>query len=453
MRVLVIGGDATGMSAASQIKRKLRDGVDVTVLNHQRWTSYSACGIPYWVGGEVPGDADVLVARSPEEHRARGLDVRVGVVATAIDPHRQTVTVQGVDSPESAETLHYDHLVIATGAKSVRPGVPGIELPGVLPVHTIDDGIAAIDAMHRGAQRAVIVGGGFIGVEMAEATHLRGLDTVVIERAPEPMITMDPDMGTLIRAEMARLGVRFHGEEPLLEFVADADGQLAEVRTGKGEYPADLAFLGTGFQPRAELARDAGLPVGDFGGIQIDEQCRVVGYANIWAGGDCTEGHHRVSGRPTYLPLGSHANKQGRVIGLNVCGGKEVFPGVIGTAITRFMGVEIARVGLREAQARDFGMDVATATITANTTAGYFPDAQQMKVKMIGNRSDGRVVGCQIVGGRGAGKRIDSVATAMWNRMTAAEMINLDLAYAPPFSPVWDPVLVAARQLAAALEG
>ncbi len=452
MKVLVIGGDATGMSAASQVKRKLGDAVEVTVLNHQRWTSYSACGIPYWIAGEVDGGPDALVARSPEKHRANGLDVRVGVVATAIDPDAQQVTAESVENREDVEVFPYDHLVIATGAKSVRPDVPGIDLPGVLPVHTLDDGIAALDAFAAGARRAVVVGGGFIGVEMAEALCMRGLEAVVIERAPEPMITMDPDMGVLIHAAMENHGVVFRGSEPLVEFVAGDDGRIASVRTDSAEYPADVAFLGTGFQPRSELATAAGLPVGELGGILVDEQCRVVGRDNIWAGGDCTQGVDRVTGRPTYLPLGSHANKHGRVIGLNLAGGRASFPGVIGTAITKFMEVEIARVGLRESQARDYGLDVAAVTITANTRAGYFPGSSQLKIKMIGERGTGRVVGCQIVGGAGAGKRIDSAAVAIWNGMTAEAMIELDLAYAPPFSPVWDPVLVAARQLAGALD-
>lgn len=452
MKVLVIGGDATGMSAASQVKRKMRDGVEVTVLNQQEWTSYSACGIPYWIAGDAVGGPEVLVARSPQQHRENGLDVRIGVTATAIDVARQQVSAVGEGDSAPPQIFEYDQLVIATGASSVKPPLPGIDLPGVICVHTLDDGIAAIDALDRAPRRAVVVGAGFIGVEMAEACVARGLQTTVIDLAPEPMPTMDLDMGRLIRAAMTDRGVDFRGEEPAAEFLEGPDGRIAAVRTEKGEYPADIVFLGLGFRPRNELAAGAGLQLGEFGGIVVDEHLRVLGTDNVYAGGDCIEAIDRLTGKPTYLPLGTHANKHGRVIGLNIAGEPSRFLGVVGTAITRFVSTEIARVGLREAQAQQIGLDTEAVTITANTRAGYMPGASGMKVKMIGERGTGRVVGCQIVGGPGAGKRIDTAAVAIWNGMTAAGMIDLDLAYAPPFSPVWDPILIAARQLAGLLD-
>lgn len=452
MRLLVIGGDATGMSAASQVKRKLRDEVEVTVLNDQDWTSYSACGIPYWIAGDAVGGPEVLVARSPQQHRERGLDVRVGVRATEIDTAHRRVTAVSVAEPAETQQFDYDQLVIATGAATVKPPLPGIDLPGVIAVHTLDDGIAAIDALERSPGRAVVVGAGFIGVEMAEACVTRGLATTVVDMAPEPMPTLDADMGGLIRAAMTERGVDFRGGEPAVEFLEGPDGRVAAVRTDKGEYPADIVFLGLGFRPRSELAAGAGLQLGEFGGIVVDEHLRVPGTDNIYAGGDCIEAIDRLTGKPTYLPLGTHANKHGRVIGLNIAGEPSRFLGVVGTAITRFMSTEIARVGLREAQARQMGLDTEALTITANTRAGYMPGASPMKVKMIGERGSGRVVGCQIVGGPGAGKRIDTAAVAIWNGMTAAGMIDLDLAYAPPFSPVWDPILIAARQLAGLLD-
>ncbi len=450
MRVVVIGGDAAGMSSASQIKRKLGDDVDIIVLNEQDWTSYSACGIPYWVAGEVADGPEALIARSPDEHRSRGIDVRSRVRATAIDPDAQLVTAVSVDAPADEQQFAYDQLIIGTGAAPLTPPIPGIDLPGVHRVHTIDNGLAAIDALAEAPRNAVVVGAGFIGLEMAEACVMRGLATTVIDLAPEPMAVMDRDMGELIRAAMTEHGVDFRGEEPAVEFVADADGTVAAVRTAAGEYPADIVFLGLGVRPRNELAVAAGLPVGDSGGITVDDHCRVAGWSNIWAGGDCVENQHRVSGQPAYVPLGTHANKHGRVIGLNISGLDVTFPGILGTAITKFMDTEIARVGLSEQQAIDLGLDPVTATISSRTKPGYFPGSAPITVKVVAGAPECRLLGYQIVGGPGAGKRIDTAAAALWSGMTAADVVDLDLAYAPPFSPVWDPVQVAARRVMAA---
>lgn len=452
MRVLVIGGDATGMSSASQLKRRLGEAVDITVLNDQRWTSYSACGIPYWVAGEVAGGPESLVARSPEKHRDNGLDVRVGVRATVINPHQKQVSAVEIADSATSMSFDYDHLIVATGAGPLQPPIPGIDLPGVLRTHTLDDGLIAIDALEQMPRTAVVVGAGFIGVEMAEACVQRGLETVVLDLAPEPMAVIDTDMGALITESMKRHGVTFKGQEPATEFIAGPDGRVSGVRTANGTYPADIVFLGLGVRPRTELAVAAGLPVGRSGGIQIDDHCRVQGYENIWAGGDCVENHHRVSGEPAYIPLGTHANKHGRVIGLNLSGEDAVFPGIVGTAITKFMSTEIARVGLTEQQAERLDRNVATATISTTTKAGYFSDSESMHVKIVVDRDDGRVLGGQIVGGVSAGKRIDSAATAVWSSMTASEVLDLDLSYAPPFSGVWDPFQIAARRVLGKLD-
>ena len=450
VRVLVIGGDAAGMSSASQIKRKLGDDAEITVLNEQDWTSYSACGIPYWVAGEVADGPESLIARSPEEHRSRGLDVRSRVRATAIDPDAQTVTAAAVDSAADEQHFAYDQLIIGTGAAPLAPPIPGIDLPGVHRVHTIDNGLAAIDALAKSPKTAVVVGAGFIGLEMAEACVMRGLDTVVLDLAPEPMSVMDLDMGALIREAMSEHGVKFRGEEPATEFVAGEDGAVAAVRTASGEFPADIVFLGLGVRPRNELAVAAGLPVGESGGISIDDHCRVVGQTNIWAGGDCVETYHRVAGKPVYVPLGTHANKHGRVIGLNISGLDVVFPGILGTAITKFMETEISRVGLSEKQAIELGLDPVVATISSRTKPGYFPGSAPITVKVVASSNDCRLLGYQIVGGPESGKRIDTAATALWNGMTAAGVVDLDLSYAPPFSSVWDPIQVAARRVMAA---
>jgi len=448
MRILVVGGDATGMSAASQAKRRLGDDAQIHVFELQSWTSYSACGIPYWIGGQVADGPQSLVARSPQKHRANGLEVWTGAEVTAIDTSLQEVTVvcEGKTSAHS-----YDHLIYATGSVPLTPPIPGLDLPGVYRAQTLDDGIAAIEALERHPTNAVVLGAGYIGLEMAEAARDRGLHTTVLDLAAEPMRTLDPDMGELVRSAMESDGVVFRGDEAATEIVAGPDGRVSAVRTAHGEYPAEIVFLGLGVRPRTDLAAAAGLPLGEFGGVLTDDHQRVQGFDNIWSGGDCTEVMDRVAGVRRYVPLGTHANHHGRVIGLNLAGESETFPGVLGTAITKFQDTEVSRVGLREAEAAESGFDAVAVTITAATRAGYMPGVSKIHVKLIGERGTGRILGCQIVGGPGAGKRIDAVAVAIWNEMTAAEFLNVDLAYAPPFSPVWDPVLTATRRLLTAL--
>jgi NADPH-dependent 2,4-dienoyl-CoA reductase/sulfur reductase-like enzyme len=447
MRIVVIGGDAAGMSAASQVRRNVGAAARIIVLERQSWTSYSACGIPYWIGGQVEGGPDRLVTRSPEQHRANGLDVRTRTEAVSIDLAAGVVRAEAVGAGGSAGTFEYDHLVVATGAVPLVPAITGLDLPGVHRAQTLDNGLAAIASLALGPRRAVVLGGGYIGLEMAEAAMDRGLDTTIVDLSPEPMHTLDVDMGARIRAALTSAGVDFHGDEPAREIVAGPDGRVAAVRTDRGLYPADIVFMGLGVRPRNELAIAAGLPVGDFGGILTDDHQRVVGCDTVWAGGDCTEVMDRCVGRRRHVPLGTHANHQGRVIGLNIAGGDVAFPGVVGTAITKFQATEIARTGARVAEAADFGLDVVCTTIEAKTRTGYMPGVAPLAVKMIAERGSGRVVGCQIVGGPGAGKRIDTAATAITNRMTAEQIIDLDLAYAPPVSGVWDPIQIAARQL------
>jgi NADPH-dependent 2,4-dienoyl-CoA reductase/sulfur reductase-like enzyme len=444
LEVVVVGGDACGASAASSAKRALRDGAHVVVLERQQWTSYAACGIPYWMAGHVDGP-EALVARSPQEHRDNGLDVRTGWEATEIDPQGRTVTA--VELATGAEhELPFDHLVLATGATPIRPDLPGIDLPGVHGVQTLDDGLAILDSLADGVRRAAVVGAGYIGIEMAEALCQRGLTTTVVDLEPAPMSTLDPDMGALIAKAMAGMGIPYHGGAPVQALEAGQDGRVARVVTAEGSHDADVVILGLGVRPNAALAQAAGLPIGQRGGIRTDERMQVLGHERIWAGGDCVEVRDRVTGRDLHVALGTHANKHGRVIGTNIAGGDLVFPGVVGTAVSKLCELEVARVGLRESEARDLGFDVVAPRITASTRAHYFPGAGPIHVKVIAERGSGRMLGCQIVGQAGSGKRIDIAAAAIWNAMTVEEVTSMDLAYAPPFSPVWDPVQIAARK-------
>ncbi len=448
---MVVGGDAAGMSAASQARRlKGPDDLEIVAFERGHFTSFSACGVPYWVGGDVPERAD-LIARSPEEHRARDIDLRMRTEVVEIDVEGSRVRARDLEAGTESWTA-YDKLVIATGARPVRPDLPGVDAPGVHGVQTLDDGQALLDTLTATeGRRAVVVGAGYIGVEMAEALINRGYEVTVVNRGREPMSTLDPDMGRLVHKAMEGMGITMVDDAEVTALRTGDDGRVRAVATEDAEYPADVVVLGIGVTPETELARAAGLPVGDHGGLLTDLAMRVRGHADIWAGGDCVEVLDLVSGRERHIPLGTHANKHGQIIGANVGGGYATFPGVVGTAVSKVCDLEIARTGLREKDADRAGLQYVTVTVESTSRAGYYPGAAPMTVKMLAERRTGRLLGVQIVGREGAGKRVDIAAVALTAGMTVEQMTALDLGYAPPFSPVWDPILVAARKATAAV--
>ncbi|MEU9294761.1 FAD-dependent oxidoreductase [Streptomyces sp. NPDC048266] len=450
-RLVVIGGDAAGMSAASQARRLKEPGeLEIVAFERGRFSSYSACGIPYWVGGDV-SSRDELIARSPEEHRERAIDLRMRTEVTEIDVAGQRVRARDLEGGAEAWT-GFDKLVVATGARPKRPRLPGIDAPGVHGVQTLGDGQALLDSLDRApGRRAVVVGAGYIGVEMAEALLGRGYEVTLLNRGEQPMSTLDPDMGRLVHRAMDGLGITTVASAEVTKILTDEDGRVRAVATDGGEYPADVVVLGMGVEPETSLARAAGLPLGSHGGLLTDLSMRVRGHENIWAGGDCVEVLDLVSQRERYVPLGTHANKHGQVIGANVGGDYATFPGVVGTAVSKVCDLEIGRTGLREKDARAVGLGFVSVTVESTSRAGYYPGAAPMTVKMLAERRTGRLLGVQIVGREGAAKRVDIAAVALTAGMTVEAMTALDLGYAPPFSPVWDPVLIAARKATAAV--
>lgn len=318
-RLVVIGGDAAGMSAASQARRlKGPADLEITAFERGHFTSYSACGIPYWVGGQVAG-RDELIARTPEEHRARDIDLRTRTEVLELDLAGRRVRARDLDSGAESWTA-YDKLVLATGARPIRPRLPGIGAHGVHGVQSLDDGQRLMDDLERTrGRRAVVVGAGYIGVEMAEALVGRGFEVTVLHRGEQPMATLDPDMGGLVHTAMNGMGIRTVSRAEVTGILTDEEGRACAVATAAGdEYPADVVVLGMGVEPRTALARAAGLPLGDSGGLLTDLSMRVRGHEDIWAGGDCVEVLDLVAGRPRHIPLGTHANKHGQVIGSNV---------------------------------------------------------------------------------------------------------------------------------------
>src|SRR5215217_3178794 len=397
-RMVVVGGDAAGMSAAAQArKRRPPEELEIVAFERGRYTSYSACGLPYYAGDVVKDWRD-LVARTPEEHAEQDIEVRTGHEVEAIDLEGRRARVRDLDGGRTLEEP-WDVLVVATGSEPLRPPIDGIDLPGVYGLSVLEDGIRLREAVDAGPERAVIVGGGYIGLEAAEALVNRGIPTALVEAAPQVMGRIDPDMGELV----------------------------------------------------SQAVRDIGVELGPSGAIAVNPRLQAR-HDGVWAAGDCAEAQHLVSGKPVSYHLGTIANKQGRICGINIGGGYATFPGVLGTAVSKVCEVEVARTGLSEAELGPLGLQWEQAAVDSTTRAGYFPGAAPIRTKVLAERRSGRLLGAQIVGKEGAAKRIDVFATAIWNGMTAQDMVNLDLSYAPPFSPVWDPVLIAVRKLSEQVE-
>jgi len=444
-RLVVIGGDAAGMSAASQARR-LRGPQDLEIVafDQGNYLSYSACGIPYFVGGVVE-ELDQLVVRTAEQFSTKqDIDARIRHKVTEIDLDKGAVKVTDVD--EGTEAWEgFDRLLVATGATPMRPPLPHADAEGIFGVQVLDDGRAIFETMReRRPRRAAVIGGGYIGLEMAEAFKMRGLDVAVVEAASHPMPSLDDDIADLISDAMQGMGIAFHGSEPVEAFEVE-DGWVSGVVTSRRTIPADIVVLGLGVAPNVALAEAADIPIGPSGAIAVDRRMRT-GAEGVWAAGDCAEKFHRVSRSPVSIALGTHANKEGRVAGINLGGGYASFPGVIGTAVSKLCDTEVGRTGLNEDEAGAAGFSFITATVDSTTRAGYYPETQPIKTKLLAERTSGQLLGAQIVGKEGAAKRIDVLATAIWNEMSVDKLLNLDLSYAPPFSPVWDPVLIAARK-------
>jgi NADPH-dependent 2,4-dienoyl-CoA reductase/sulfur reductase-like enzyme len=437
-RLVVVGGDAAGMATASQVRR-MRPDVEIVALEMGNRTSYAACGIPYHVAGLVP-DVENLVARTPAEFRQRqNIDVRLRSEVTSIDVAGRSVEVRDLDAGRTY-ALGFDDLCIGTGAKAVRPPIPGIDADWVHVVKTLDDSSRLWELASGGTcHEVVVVGAGYIGLEMAEAFVAWGSHVTVVDAADQVMSTLDPDMAELVREAMVGHGIDVRLGAGVVGF-ADHKVVLAD-----GELPADLVVLGMGVVPNTALAADAGITLGHRGAIVVDGR-QATSADRIWAAGDCATSRHLITGDNIHVALGTVANRQARVAGVNIAGGEATFGGVVGTAITRVCTTEIARTGLSEAECRAAGMEFVVGTVESRTRAHYYPGSAPMTVKVLAAPGTGRVLGCQIVGGEGAAKRIDTMATAITAGFGVRDMVDLDLAYAPPFSPVWDPVVLASRQ-------
>jgi NADPH-dependent 2,4-dienoyl-CoA reductase/sulfur reductase-like enzyme len=443
-KLVIIGGDAAGMTAASKIRREQPER-EIIVFERGNHTSYSACGMPYYIGGQVESEEN-LIARTPEVFREKqNIDVRIRHEVIEIDVENKRVKVKNLDKEEDFRET-WDELLIATGASPIVPSMQGVDARGIFALSTLQSGIDVFNHIDKNHPlKAVVVGGGYIGIEMAEALLNRSMAVTLIDMAPQLMNTLDKDMADLILEYMKEQGVKVFLQEKLTKFEKDRNGNVKSVITDKQTIPADIVIMGMGVKPNSELAAKAGIKTGAGNAIQVNKRMETA-VPEIWAAGDCAESFHLVTQKQVHIALGTVANKHGLVAGINISGGKAEFPGVLGTAITKFNAMEISRTGLSEKEAKDLKIDYQAETITSVSPAGYYPGSEKISVKLLADRQTRRILGGQIVGFKGAAKRIDTIATAITAGMTAQQLIDLDLAYAPPFSTVWDPVQICARQ-------
>lgn len=440
-KLVVIGGVAAGMSAASKARRT-NPNLNITVYTDEEYISYAGCGLPYFIGGIIP-TKDKLIARTIEEFAERNIVVNNLSKVESIDPKNRRISV----TDQRNKTTYgdsYDKLIIATGARVFVPPLDGIGLKGIFKLRRVEDSLEIKKYIkEKGPRRIVIIGGGYIGLEMVEIFKDKGCQVTLIERAPHIIPNMDADMAEILEKYLEGKEVDVRTGETVQAFTGD--GSVRSVITDKGSVNADLVLLSIGVVPNSEIAQACGIATGPKNAILLDEKMHT-NIEGILAAGDCATAHHIVSGEDVYIPLGTTANKQGKIAGENAAGGDASFNGVLGTGIARIMEMEVSRTGLSERECKLLGIEYEARKVKSRTAAHYCPTSGRIHIKLIAEKNTACLLGAQIVGFSGAAARIDLLAVAITNRSTIQDLVDMDLAYSPPFSPVWDPVLIALNQ-------
>jgi NADPH-dependent 2,4-dienoyl-CoA reductase/sulfur reductase-like enzyme len=440
MRLLVIGGSDAGISAGLRAC-ELDPSVEVSLLVADAYPNFSICGLPYYLSGDVADWRD-LAHRTSADLEAAGLELLLDHTARAIDPAAKQVTVT---SQHGEQQLGFDRLVIGTGAVPVRPPIDGLDLPGVHVLHTMADTFRLHQALTAGAGSAIIVGGGYIGLEMAEAITSRGLAVTLVEQAPAVMPTVDRALGELLGQELRRHEVQVVNDVTIKAIHPETGGLTV---AGEPDFTAtaDLVLVVVGVRPNTQLAAAAGVQTGVRGALRVDRRMRTS-LPDVLAAGDCVETWHRLLQQPTYHPLGTTAHKQGRIAGETAVGGMAEFAGSLGTQVVKVFELAVARTGLRDQDAAATGFDPATVGSVEFDHKAYYPGAHQLHLRITGDRPSGRLLGAQLLGDRRAqvAKRIDIPATALFHHMTVAGLSELDLSYTPPFGSPWDAVQMTAQ--------
>lgn len=440
MHYVIIGGDAAGMSAAMEIVRNDKNA-KVTTLEKGHIYSYGQCGLPYVIGGHIPSSTDVI-ARSVESFRSKyGIDAKTGYEVLKVDPTKKTVSGQILQTRDTFN-IKYDRLLIATGASQNIPNLEGIHLKGIHTIKTIPN-TEAILADLDDVQHVTIIGGGYIGLEMAESLSEIGKKVRIIQRGNQLAKIFDEDMASFIHDEAKKYHVEVVFNEEVQSFTGEK--RVNTVITDKGSYSTDLVILAIGVHPTTGFLKDSGIETIKNGAIVVNSHLET-NVEGIYAAGDCATHFHRIKKIDDYIPLGTTANKQGRLAGLNMVGQVKEFKGIVGTSIMKFFNLSLGKTGLSEKEAEQLGISYDVHIQQATDIAGYFPGNQMMQIKLLYGKENQLLLGGQIIGGNGVDKRIDVLATALFHEMTLPDLLDLDLAYAPPYNGVWDPLQQLAKR-------
>jgi len=441
MKFVIIGGDAAGMSAASRAKRN-KPEMDVIVFEQTQDVSYSACGMPYNIADEKRPIDDLIVRQANVFREKQHIDLRTGHRVESIDIKEKTV--HGTNQDGKSFSCHYDSLLIATGASPIIPELPGFDLPGVFPLKSLENGRLIKKYIQPQTQKAVIIGMGYIALEMAEAFHERGIEVSMIKPRPQLLPWLSPSLAEIVNQELINHQINLYPGYPIKGIEA-SNHQLC-VKSENLSLSCDIVLTAIGVQPNSQIADKAGIVLGASNAIKVNESLKTS-ESDIFAAGDCADVYHLVSKKRAWLPLALYANRGGWTAADNVIGKQTKLSGIVGTSVFKVFQLEVARTGLNSSEAKKAGFDPVEVVIQSRSRAHAHPGACPIHISMIGDKQTGLLLGVQMIGKEGVAHRINAPAIALHTKMTVDHFANSDLAYAPPFSPVWDPMLTAANQL------
>ncbi len=443
MRFVIIGGDAAGMSAASRAKRS-QPQMEVVVLEKSSDVSYSACGMPYNIADPDRPIEDLVVREADVFRQKQDIDLRTEHEVTAID--RTAKSVSGIKSDGKSFDISYDKLLIASGASPIIPDIPGFDLEGVMALKSLGDGrrIKAYLKEKR-VDQVIIVGMGYIALEMCETMRSRGIEVAMVKPRPVFLPWADSELAEIVRAEVEQNGVSMHPGHTIERIITTSDDRL-QVVCNDLELTGDMVLVAIGVNPNTDFALQAGLKSDIKGAIAVDRRLRTSD-TDIYAAGDCADAFNILTGKKSYVPLALRANRAGWAVADNVCGKVTELPGIMGTSVFKVFDLAVARTGLNSREAEDNGFDPISVTIKTRSRAHAHPGSTPIHLQMVADRSSGKLLGVQMVGREGVAQRIDAAAVALHAGMTVEQFSQCDLAYAPPFSPTWDPLLTTANQL------
>ncbi|MEK6765072.1 MAG: FAD-dependent oxidoreductase [Planctomycetota bacterium] len=450
-RIVIIGAVASGTKTAAKARRE-DPYTKITLITEEAEISYASCGTPYFISNII-NDSRSLIVREPDYFRKMlNVDVLTEHRAESIDPKTKTVEIRNLKTNQSL-TLTYDRLVLAVGASSNIPEFKGVQYGHIFTLHNIPSAIQIKSLIRqKRIKNALIVGGGFIALEMAESLITYGINTSLLIRRDQILSDFDKDIALLVQNYIKTKGVQILEEDEVREFKADADGNVVTVITKKQTIPAEFVLLATSIRPNVQLAKKAGIEIGQTGAIHVNEKLET-NISDIYAVGDCVETTHLLTGKPVWIPLATTSNKHGRVAGINITGGNDTFPGIMGTFVVKVFDWTVAKTGLSEKEAIKNGFETETIIVPSNDKAHYYPGSKRIVIMLIAEKRSGLLLGAEIIGDGVVDKRIDVVASALAGRATVEQLSKYDLSYAPPYSSPMDPVITAANVLRNKLDG